>query len=121
MQESYNKQLNILIHGIKEDDNKAWETRDETKAKFNNFVKEGLNIEDPNDIELVDIHRLPQHPVSKFGRRIHRPIIVNLLTIPDKRMIYKSVKNLKAYNDRLKLEQKPQPYVYVSDHLPQSF
>ena len=113
--------MNILIHGIKEDDNKAWETRDETKAKFNNFVKEGLNIEDPNDIELVDIHRLPQHPVAKFGRRIHRPIIVKLLTIQGKRMIYKSVKNLKVYNDRLKSEQKPQPYVYVSDHLPQSF
>ena len=121
MPESCNKRLNMLIHGIKEDDNKAWETRDETKAKFNNFVKEGLNIEDPNDIELVDIHRLPQHPVSKFGRRIYWPIIVKLLTIQDKRMIYKSVMNLKAYSDRLKSEQKPQPYVYVSDHLPQSF
>ena len=87
MQESYNKRLNILIHGIKEDKNKAWETRDETKAKFNNFVKEGLNIENPNDIELVDIHRLPQHPVSKFHRRIHRPIVVKLLTIQDERMI----------------------------------
>ena len=78
MQESYNKRLIILINGIKEDDNKAWKTRDEAKAKFNNFVKEGLNIEDPNDIELVDIHRLPQHPVAKFGRRIHQPIVVKL-------------------------------------------
>ena len=57
------------------------------------------------------MHRLPQHPVSKFGRKIHRPMIVKLLTIQDKRMIYKSVKNLKANHDRLKTEQKPQPYV----------
>ena len=30
MQESYNKQLNVLIQGIKEDEERAWETREVT-------------------------------------------------------------------------------------------
>ena len=121
LQESYNKRLNILVHGIKEEDNNVWETREETIAKFRNFVREGLKIEDPEDIEYVDIHRLPQHPVSRLGKKVHRPIIIKLLTMQDKKMLYKSVKNLKPYNARLKLEQTSHPYVYVSDHLPQAF
>ena len=91
MQESYNKRLYILVHGIKEDDNKVWETREETIAKFTKFVREGLKIEDPDKIEYVDIHRLPQHPVSRLGKKVHRPIIVKLLTMQDKKMLYKSV------------------------------
>lgn len=69
MQESYNKRLNVIIHGVKEDVGKAWETRAETIEKFQNFVKDGLQIEDPDDIELVDIHRLPQHPVTRYGKK----------------------------------------------------
>ena len=34
MQESYNKRLNILVHGVKEDRDNAWETRGRTIQKF---------------------------------------------------------------------------------------
>ena len=121
MQESYNKRLNILVHGRKEDGNKVGETK-ETIAKFTNFVKEGLTIEDSNEIEYADIHRLPQHPVLRLGKKANRPIIVKLLAMQDKKKLYKLVKNLKAYNDRGKLEQTPHPcYVNLSDHFPQPF
>ena len=58
MQESYNKRLNLLIHGIQEDDKQVWEKRDVTISKFENFLKNGLKIK-PDDIEVADIHRLP--------------------------------------------------------------
>jgi len=121
MQESYNKRLNVLIHGVKEEADKVWETRDETSKKFKKFLKEGLKITDPDDIEVVDVHRLPQHPVSRYGKKIHRPIIVKLLTMQDKKLIYNSVKNLKSYNEILKDEQDSHPYVYINDHLPAKF
>ena len=38
MQESYSKRMNIVIHGITEDTSKAWESREETEAKFQKFV-----------------------------------------------------------------------------------
>ena len=47
MQDSYNKRLNILIYGIKEDVANAREPRDATSEKFRNFVRDGLKIEDP--------------------------------------------------------------------------
>ena len=121
MKESYDKRLNVLIHGVKEDVSNAWEKREETMAKFREFVREGLNIEDPDDIEIVDIHRLPQHTVMRQGRRFHRQIIVKLLTVSDKQSIFNSVKHLKHYNAKLKTEDRSQPYIYVSDHLPAKF
>jgi len=45
MQESYNKRLNILIHGIEEDENQVWEKRETTNEKFENFLTDGLNID----------------------------------------------------------------------------
>jgi len=62
MKESYDKRLNVLIYGVKEDNNNAWEKRETTVQKFKDFLQDGLKIEDPTDIEYVDIHRLPQHP-----------------------------------------------------------
>ena len=34
MKESYDKKLNILIHGIQEDNNNVWEKREKTIEKF---------------------------------------------------------------------------------------
>ena len=55
--------------------------------KFQDFLKNGLKI-NPNEIKLSDIHRLPQQPITKNGRPVHRPIIVTLLTIYDKNLIF---------------------------------
>ena len=74
MKESHDKRLNILIHGIKEEENLAWEKRDETVKKFKNFLENGLKIQDPEDMNYVDIHRLPQYPLKKNGKTVHRPI-----------------------------------------------
>ena len=55
MKESYEKRLNILIHGIQEDNNNVWEKREKTIEKFQDFLKNGLKI-NPNEIKLSDIH-----------------------------------------------------------------
>ena len=44
MKESYDKRLNILIHGIQEDNNNVWEKREKTIEKFQDFLKNGLKI-----------------------------------------------------------------------------
>jgi len=102
IQESYNKRLNILKHRIKEDSDNLWEKRDETSDKFKNFLIDGLKINDLDEVEFIDIHRLPQHLVKKERKTVHRPIIVKLLTMADKNMIFNKVKNLKTYNNELK-------------------
>ena len=67
MQDSYNKRLNVLFYGIREDEGNAWEKREATVQKFNTFLNDGLNI-NPDDIELVDIHRLSQYPIKENGK-----------------------------------------------------
>ena len=98
MQESYSKRLNVLIHGIEEDESNTWEKPEETGQKFETFLNDGLNI-DPDDIKLVDIHRLLQYPIKKNGKTVHRPIIVKLTSTQDKNRIFSSAKNLKTYNE----------------------
>ena len=99
-QESHDKMLNILIHGIKENSDSPWEKHQESWDKYHDFLKNGLHMEDPDAVEVVDIHRLPQHPVQRFGRNVVRPIIVNLLTMQDKTLIFNSANHPKAYNSK---------------------
>ena len=117
MQESYAKRLNILVHGIKEDH--PWEKRGETVTKFQNFLK--VKLDEPDDIEFVDIHRLSQHPISTKGKAIDRPIIVMLLTMEDKTSIFKSVRNLKTYNEKCKRDDDTSAPIYVTEHQPKKF
>ena len=114
MQESYYERLNILVHGVKEDSDNVWEKRDKTIKKFEQFLPNGLKITDPNDVEYVDIHRLPQHPVKRNGKTVHRPIIVKILTMSDKNEIFKNAKNLKDYNNQLKEDNSNNPTVYIT-------
>jgi len=82
MQDSYNERLNNLIHGVTEDEDSVWEKREETTKIFHNILKTGLKIDNPEQIELIDIHQLLQHPVKKTdGSTFHRPIIVKLFNI----------------------------------------
>ena len=55
MKESYDKRLNILIHGLKEDGNQARQKTDKTVKKFQNFLKKALKIQDPENVDYVDI------------------------------------------------------------------
>jgi len=51
MKESYDKRLNVLIHGVKEDNNNAWKKRETPVQKFEDFLENGLKIKDLTDIE----------------------------------------------------------------------
>ena len=120
MEESCDKRLKILIHCIQEDNNNVWEKREKTIKKFQDFIKNGLKI-NPNECKLSDIHRLPQRPITKNSRPVHRPIIVKLLTIYDKNLIFKSAKNLGQYNAMRKESGSTNLNTYITDHLPAKF
>ena len=75
-------------------------TNTETREIFDNFVVEGLQL-DPEKISLVDIHRLPQHQITKNAKRVTRPMIIKLANALDKHYIMKTVTNLKTYNKSL--------------------
>ena len=71
-QDCYNKRLILLVHGIKET---PWETRKKTKEILNQFVHEGLSL-NPSDFCIINLHQLPQTPITKNGVQSTRPIIV---------------------------------------------
>ena len=87
--EAYSKRLNLLVHGLPERMDSAWETREEIIQVFNKLMIEGLRIQDPSDIKIVDIHRLPQHPVFKNGIKQTRPVIIKLNSIFDKKQSFR--------------------------------
>ena len=102
MKDSYEKRLNILIHGKPEIRESAWEAPTQTLGHIHNFMEDGFKISDPMTIQLADYHRLPQTPVYKNGNRVNRPIILKLTNAADKRRIFNDVKNLKSYNEKRK-------------------
>ena len=81
----YSKRFNYVIYDINETLSNEWETRDQTKWLFQNFLVEGLQIEDPNLTAIADVHWLPQHPIfDKDRSEVNRPIIVKFLNVFDK-------------------------------------
>ena len=94
MKECYNKRLNILIHGLPENEEIPWEKRETTLEIYKNFLKNGLQIQDPSEIRIVDMHRLPQRPVYRNKKRKCRPIIVKLTSAMDKSKIFQLAKNI---------------------------
>ena len=109
--------MNVLIHGIEKDS--AWETREQTSKKFYEFLQEGLKISKPLVPQPIDLHRLPQHPVSRQGSKVYRPMIAKLATSADKNWIFKAAGRLKAYNEARRADNRSS--VYVSDHLPKAY
>ena len=63
MKEPYEKCLNILIHGLEENHRSARESRSQTLESMHQFMREGLNIENPSRFVFVDYHRFPQRPL----------------------------------------------------------
>ena len=129
MKESYSKRFNVLIHGLPEDDINPWEKYETTSNRFRNFLKKGLKIDNPMEIPIADIHRLPQRPIYVNGKRKCRPIIVKLTCAMDKSKIFRSAKNLKDYNtnrassssDDDNLTRPKNLPAYITDHLPKEF
>jgi len=110
----------LIIHGLEENKNKPWETREETEAIFAKFLFEGLGIKS-KDVILADIHRLPQQPIFNGSVKINRPIIFKLTSTFDKHAIMSRLKQLKNYYSQLKENNPSAPYVYLSEHLPKEF
>ena len=82
-------------------------------------MQNGLKIPNFYAVAVADIHRLPQHPITKNGKRITRPIIVKLTSYSDKNMIMRSLKSLKEYNEERKRTFGGETnYVYVTEHQP---
>ena len=107
MLESYKKRFNLLMRGI--DESYAWETREQTKHLVEDFMKEGLKIEDPSKIAMTDCHRLTQRIILKNKMRVNRHIIIKLTNADDKHLIFLHLKNLKIYhNTRISLNLKTQ-------------
>ena len=118
MQDSYNKRLNILFHGVEENERSVWENHEETLQKFENFLTKALDI-NPDNVEIADIHCLPQKPVIRQGAKVTRPIIVKLSNAMDKAQIFSNLNRLKTFNETCKKEGKGT--VYVTEHLPKQF
>ena len=58
-----------------------------------------MQIQDPSEIGIADIHRFPQRPVYCNKKRKCKPIIVRLTSATDKSKIFHLAKNLGEYND----------------------
>ena len=81
-------------------------------------MQNGLIISIFHAVAVADVHRLPQHPITKNGKRIIRPIIVKLTSYSDKNIIMRSLKNLKEYNEKKKRAFGGETnYVYVTEQL----
>ena len=108
----------MLVRGIDEDKNNAWETRSPTETTLNNFLFEGLKIENVDDLQILDLHRLRQYPLYHNNAKVNRPIIFKLASNNDKQLVINSLKHLKVYNEG-RLNVNPDAVkIYFSKHLP---
>ena len=72
MQESYDKRLNVLLHGIEEKGDSVWETRDVTLQKIHDFMKEGLQIVDLTSITLTPLQTIIGYLNNQYTETIAR-------------------------------------------------
>ena len=96
MRESYDKRLNLLVHGVEETEGN--DTKNQTKAIFDKFLTKVLGLA-PDDIDIVDLHCLPQHTIRRDGKKMNRSIIFKVLTTFDKELIYQNIAKLKKFNE----------------------
>ena len=114
----YNKRINLLIYGF--EDNKAWKTKEQSKAVIDDFLLDAL-LTDPAEIHLVDVLRLPRHPMFFRGKQVTRPLIIKLPNIFEKKKIMNSLPKLKAYNQKRGEFATSNLLIFISEHLPKEF
>ena len=119
MQESYNKRLNLLIHGLEESNKTDWKTHESAQETLYKFFQKGLQIKEPRTMEYIDCHRLPQRPIFKNNIKVNRPVIKKLAKEIDRRIIFSKLKNLKYYNEARKSQNKR--LHYITEDLPKQF
>ena len=76
MKKSYSKRLNILIHGLPGNEESSREKQETTLEIYKSFLKNGLQIQDPSEIKIADIHCFPQRPMYCNEKRKCGPIII---------------------------------------------
>ena len=77
----------MLVYGIDKDENNAWETRFTSENKLKNFLIDSLSIENVDELQTLDLHRLPQHPLYRNNAKLNRPIIFKLTNNYDKQLV----------------------------------
>ena len=98
-----------------------------TPEIYKNFLKNGLQIQDPSETRIADIHRLLQRLVYCNKKRKCRPITIKLTSAMDKSKIFRLTKHLKKYNDSYceasssSGSQSTEHKVYITNHLPRIF
>ena len=118
--EAYSKRFHLLVHGLEEQSDSAWEKRETTENFLRKFLAEGLKIDHPNDISIVNLHRLPRYPLFKNNVTLNRPIIFKLSNDYDKQLIMSRLKLVKDYNTTRKNANPTASKIFISDHLPKA-
>ena len=114
--EAYSKRLNLLIHALNK--NEVWEKKETNLLIVEKYLQEGLNL-NLQDLNIIDIHRLPQRPLSKQIKKLIRPITFKLSNILEKQKVLSACKFLKTFNDLRKVENIQS--VCVTEQLPKLF
>ena len=117
--ESYDKRLNLLIHGLPESED-AWESSEKCTLLVRDFLKRELKVESADSMFILDAHRLPRARIASLqlnnGKPKVRPVIFKLATAFDKNTIMSHLKYLKDYTVNVN-KSKP----YITQHLPMKF
>ena len=90
MRESYDKRLNVLIHGLKETER---ESKQQSKIIFEAFLKEALNLEH-DSIKICTVYISARS--RKQIKRSFDQFIIKLLSTYDKDKLYENISKLKA-------------------------
>ena len=119
MKESYDKSLNVLMLALSETNGSTREKVEETQQIVRKFMQDGLPIENPSCMALVDCHRLPQRLVFQNREKVIRPIIIQLSNAMNKRYLFRKSKHLKTYISARRLPKEKN--VFITEHLPKTF
>ena len=109
-------------------ENKTFTEALDSKISKNDFDKLGKRMDYIFDqdrkqhlmIHLVDVRRLPRHPISFRGKQITR-LIIKLLNVFEKKKIMDSLPKFKAYNQKRGKLATSNLSIFISEHLPKEF
>ena len=82
--EDRSRRNNLRIDGIVEDDNETW---DESETKVRQIIRNDLDIEDADNIQIERAYRSGKSNGRDGSRNIKRTIIVRFLNYKDKEVI----------------------------------
>ena len=111
----------MLVHSIDEYENNAWKTKSPTETKLKNSLIKGLKIKNADDLQILKLQRLPQHPLYCNNVKVNIPIILKLASNYDKQLFMNSLKHLIVYNEDRRNVNLDAAKIYASKHVPKPF